>query len=105
MNNLVVDLLVILTRLEGRIDLVDGGGNEGSLVLAVERLWIYAGNLAEEHRRAAGEMPGVDPWAELYGYRNMLAHALPGEVAEERVWRETRADLPRLVEEVRRVGQ
>jgi hypothetical protein len=31
----------------------------------------------------------------------VLAHALPGEVAPERVWSESVADLPRLVEEIR----
>jgi hypothetical protein len=35
--------------------------------LAVERLWIEAGNTAEEYRRAAHVDPAVDPWAELTG--------------------------------------
>jgi uncharacterized protein with HEPN domain len=69
--------------------------------LAVERLWITAGNVAEEYRRAAGVPAGIDPWAELYTFRSVLAHALPGEVAPERVWSESVADLPRLVEEIR----
>ncbi len=74
--------------------------DDDHLVLAIERLWIYAGNLAEQHRLATGEPTGVEPWAELYGYRNLLAHALPGEVTAGRVWRETKADLPRLLEAV-----
>lgn len=61
--------------------------------LAVERLWITAGTLADEYRKAAGLPVGVDPWAELYGYRNVLSHALPGEVSSDRVWHESVADL------------
>ncbi len=38
--------------------------------LAVERLWITAGNTAEEYRRAAGVDDGVEPWSELAAYRN-----------------------------------
>lgn len=44
------------------------------LRLAVERLWITAGNTAEEYRRTAGADPGVEPWAELAAYRNRPAH-------------------------------
>lgn len=102
MTNLVVDLLVVLARIEDLVASADERADDDRLVLAVERLWIYAGNLAEEHRRDTGEMPGVEPWAELYGYRNLLAHALPGEVTAGRVWRETKSDLPRLVESVGR---
>lgn len=40
------------------------------LRLAVERLWITAGNCAEEYRRVNQIDPGVEPWAELAGYRN-----------------------------------
>jgi uncharacterized protein with HEPN domain len=69
--------------------------------LAVERLWITAGNVAEDYRKAAGVPAGIDPWAELYTFRSVLAHALPGEVAPERVWSESVADLPRLLEDVR----
>jgi hypothetical protein len=53
--------------------------------LAVERLWIEAGNVAEEYRRLAHVDPAVDPWAELYQYRNRLAHALPGDIDRSRV--------------------
>lgn len=34
------------------------------------------------------------------GYRNLLAHALPGEVSPERVWADTTADLDRIIGEV-----
>jgi uncharacterized protein with HEPN domain len=68
--------------------------------LAVERLWIAAGNLAEAYRKAAELPPGVEPWAELYGFRSVLAHALPGDISSDRVWHETTDDLPRLLAQV-----
>ena len=43
--------------------------------LAVERLWITAGNLAEAYRIDQGIASGVEPWSELAGHRNLLAHA------------------------------
>jgi uncharacterized protein with HEPN domain len=64
--------------------------------LAIERLWIAAGNTAEAYRRALDLAPGVEPWSELTGYRNLLAHALPGDVAPDRVWADTTADLDRI---------
>ncbi len=68
--------------------------------LAVERLWITAGNLSETYRIAAGIGAGLDPWAELHRFRSLLAHALPGDLSDERVWYESITDLPRLTEEV-----
>jgi len=70
--------------------------------LAVERLWITAGNAADEHRRVAGLDSGMEPWAELVGYRNRLAHALPGDLSTDRIWADTTADLDRIVADVRR---
>lgn len=49
--------------------------------LAVERVWITAGNLAEAYRIDKGVGSGVEPWSELAGYRNLLAHALPGDIS------------------------
>jgi uncharacterized protein with HEPN domain len=69
--------------------------------LAVERLWIEAGNTAEEYRRSAHVDSAVDPWAELYEYRNRLAHALPGDIDRNRVWRDTTTDIRRLLADVR----
>lgn len=60
----------------------------------VERLWISAGTAAERYRRDAGVPKGVDPWREIYRHRNVLAHALPGHVGQERLWRESREALP-----------
>lgn len=68
--------------------------------LAVERLWITSGNLAEEHRLRHGIDTGVDPWAELHRFRSLLAHALPGDLADERVWYESVTDLPRLSQQI-----
>jgi len=76
---------------------------DGDLVvrLAVERLWITAGNLAETYRTAAGIDSGIDPWAELAGYRNLLAHALPGDVSADRVFADGTADIGRILTQVR----
>lgn len=69
--------------------------------LALQRLWITAGNYAEAYRVAANVDAGVPPWSELYGYRSVLAHMLPEEISDDRVWFETvdgvervRGDLP-----------
>ncbi len=71
------------------------------LRLAIQRLWITAGTYAEAHRVAAGIQAGTAPWSELYGYRSVLAHMLPDEINDDRVWFETiegverlRAELP-----------
>jgi uncharacterized protein with HEPN domain len=69
--------------------------------LAVERLWITAGNVAEAHRTSAGLDVGTGPWAELHRLRNLLAHALPGDLSSDRLWAETVTDLPRLLADVR----
>jgi len=59
--------------------------SDSTVRLAVERLWIIAGNVAEEYRRVTGIATGVEPWAELAGYRNRLAHALPGDLSTDRI--------------------
>jgi hypothetical protein len=69
--------------------------------LAAERLWITAGNVAEEYRRSAGLEPGTGPFAELAGYRNRLAYALPGDLSTDRIWADTSTDLIRILDEVR----
>jgi uncharacterized protein with HEPN domain len=70
--------------------------------LAVERLWITAGNAADEYRRAAGIDAGVEPWSELVAYRNRLAHALPGDLSTDRIWFDTTTDLDRIVADLGR---
>ena len=74
------------------------------LRLALERLWITAGNLAEAYRLAADVPSGVEPWSELYGFRSVLAHALPGDIAPDRMWHETTVALPRLLSAVQSAG-
>ncbi len=61
--------------------------------LAVERLWITAGNLAEAYRIMMGIPAGVELWSELAGYRHLLAHALPCDVSSDRVFADSVADL------------
>jgi uncharacterized protein with HEPN domain len=71
------------------------------LRLAVERLWIIAGNAAEEYGRGAGIEAGVEPWAQVVGDRNRLPHALPGDLSTDRIWTDSTSDLNRLLTEVR----
>lgn len=66
------------------------------LRLAIQRLWITAGNYAEAYRVAAGVEAGVAPWSELCGYRSVLAHMLPEEISDDRVWFETIEGAQRL---------
>lgn len=69
--------------------------------LAVERLWITAGNIAETYRRDVLMVdPGTRPWAELAAYRHKLAHALPGDLSTDRIFADTKGDLDRLIDEV-----
>jgi hypothetical protein len=103
------DLLERLAAELEAIDLLTTRGRaawdaEELVRLAAERRWITAGNYAERYRLAAQLPPGTDPWAELYDYRCLLAHALPEQLDEERVWLDTIADIARLrsaVEQVR----
>ena len=63
---------------------------------SIERLWIYAGNLAARHCREAGTDDGVEPWAELVRTRNLYAHYTPDQMVPDRVWYETTTDIERL---------
>lgn len=63
---------------------------------SIERLWIYAGNLADRHCREEGIDEGVEPWAELIRARNVYAHYTPDQIVAERVWHESLESVPRL---------
>jgi uncharacterized protein with HEPN domain len=65
--------------------------------LAVERLWILAGELAGRYAESEGLPSGVGPWAELHRLRSRLAHALPGEISAVRLWDESHDDLHRVL--------
>lgn len=102
----VVDSLAGLSRtlddLSRLVSLGRGRYDADELLrLAIQRLWITAGNYAEAYRVASGVGAGTSPWSELYGYRSLLAHMLPEEINDDRVWFETvegvarlRAELP-----------
>ncbi len=60
---------------------------------AIERLWIAAGECARRYCDATGTDNGVEPWSSLWAYRNFLAHHLPDEISNERVWLESLRDL------------
>lgn len=63
---------------------------------SIERLWIYAGNLADLHCREAAIDDGVEPWAELIRARNVYAHYTPDQLVGDRVWHETVESIERL---------
>lgn len=95
-------LETVLARIGELVGLGRRRFDEDDLVrLSMERLWVYAGNLAERHRLDLGVGVSVEPWSELYAYRNLLAHARPGQVSGERLWQETTTDLPGLIEGIR----
>jgi uncharacterized protein with HEPN domain len=91
-------LVAILEQLRDLFP-TDKGDWDGDAVvqLAVERLWITAGNLADAYRIEVGMPTGVEPWSELAGYRHVLAHALPGDLSSDRVFADTSADLNRIL--------
>jgi uncharacterized protein with HEPN domain len=72
---------------------------------SIERLWIFAGNLAERHRCDAGLAAGASPWAGMVAARNVYAHYHPTQINYDRLWHDTTADMPvlrRSVDEARR---
>ena len=82
-------------------DVAEWEGDE-VLRLAVERLWITAGELAVRYSDARGLPAATNPWSELHRFRSRLAHAVPGEISPQRVWDESHADLERILAEVAR---
>ncbi|MGH9069435.1 MAG: hypothetical protein ACRD0J_18370 [Acidimicrobiales bacterium] len=64
---------------------------------SIERLWIFAGNLAERHCREAGLDEGMEPWSELVATRNVYAHYTPASINYERIWFDTTTDIERII--------
>jgi len=73
--------------------------------LTIQRLWITAGNYAENYRVSAGLESAKSPWSDLYGYRSVLAHMLPEEINDDRVWFETVEGVRRVRAEIRDAGR
>lgn len=95
----------VLARIEELAALGRGRFDSDDLVrLAVERLWIYAGNLALAHCDDAGIPDGVGPWSEMIALRNVYAHYLPDQINPARVWADTDGDIARIRAEVAAVG-
>jgi hypothetical protein len=69
------------------------------LRLGVMKLWIDAGNYAESYSRAIGVSTRVEPWSELVGYRSILAHQLPEDLNDDRLWDDVR-DATRVLADV-----
>lgn len=62
--------------------------------LAVQRLWIAAGESARLYCGMMGTEVGVEPWSSLWGYRNVLVHHFLDDIDDELVWAESSRDLP-----------
>jgi len=102
------EVLVALLGTLGEIEALVGFGRERYdadrlLRLGVQRLWINAGNYAGEYRNDAGIRSGIEPWSGLYGYRSILAHQLPEDLSEDRVWHDTTASVATLRSQVQRL--
>lgn len=69
---------------------------------ALERAWIFAGNLAEHISRRRGD---AEMWSELIGIRNVYAHYTPGAIDYDRVWFDASTDIDRVLAEVRDVRE
>lgn len=67
---------------------------------SIERLWIFAGNLADAHCDTTGVPAGIEPWSEFIAERNVLAHYLPGDINDERVWFDTASEISGLRQQV-----
>lgn len=65
---------------------------------AIQRGWIFAGNIAERISRRTGSDALR---SELIAIRNVYAHYTPRMIDDERVWFDTTNDLERLLEQVR----
>ena len=73
--------------------------------LAIQRLWIIAGECARRYCDATGVDPGIEPWSALWSYRNFLAHHVLAEISDDRVWEETITDLSEYRESLLRTRQ
>lgn len=67
---------------------------------SIQRLWIFAGNRADAHCQTARVAAGLEPWSELIAERNVLAHYLPDDLNDERVWFDTASDISDLRRQV-----
>ncbi|MGH9180845.1 MAG: HepT-like ribonuclease domain-containing protein [Acidimicrobiales bacterium] len=91
----------MLARIEDLVALGRDRFDSDDLVrLAVERLWIYAGNLALDRCDDSAVPAGIGPWSELIALRHVYAHYLPDQINPARVWADTEGDVSRIRAEV-----
>jgi hypothetical protein len=101
--SLLGELAQVLDRLAGLVaDGREAFDSDPRQLWSIERLWIYAGNLAEAHCRAEGIDDGVDPWSELISARNVYAHYRPSQIVPDRLWADTVEAIDRLRQAVGR---
>jgi uncharacterized protein with HEPN domain len=72
--------------------------------LAIQRLWIAGGECARRYCDSTGTDVGAEPRSSLWACRNFLAHHLPAEISNERVWAESVQDLPEHLASLARLG-
>jgi uncharacterized protein with HEPN domain len=88
--------LVSLVAILDQIATVEGLGrhrydSDTGARLALQRLWIAAGEATRRYCDAEGIDDGMEPWTELCQLRDYLAHHLPDEIDDGRLWAETSA--------------
>lgn len=97
MRAALVQLDRVLARIEDLVALGRDRFDSDDLVrLAVERLWIYAGNLALGHCDDSAVPSGIGPWSELIALRHVYTHYLPDRINPTRVWADTEGDVGRI---------
>lgn len=97
----LLELDRVLSRIEALVALGRDRFDTDELVrLSIERLWIYAGNLALAHCDDENIPDGVNPWSEMIALRNVYAHYLPDQINPARVWADTAGDIARVRAEV-----
>ncbi len=73
--------------------------------LAIQRLWIAAGESARLYCGSTGSEIGAEPWSSLWGYRNVLVHHLLDDIDDELVWAESSRDLPEYCTSIEAIRQ
>lgn len=97
----LVELDRVLSRIQELVSLGRDRFDSDDLArYSIERLWIYASNLALAHCDDEDIPDGVGPWSEMIALRNVYAHYLPDEINPARVWADTEGHVARIRAEV-----
>jgi len=69
--------------------------------LALQRLWIGAGEAARRHCRAEALDDGVEPWSEIRRLRDYLAHHVVEEIDDARLFTESATWIDKYLDELK----